>query len=96
MRQSLAKKLCCPFDKQELELKVFVQDTEQNIIEGIFTCTHCKRYYPIVYGIPIMTPDEYRELQLEAPVLERWQNKLSGNFAAGLRLLESSSENPAT
>ncbi|WP_299200798.1 Trm112 family protein [Brumimicrobium sp.] len=71
MKLSLLEKLCCPQDKNELELKIFKQ-VEDEIIEGIFTCPDCKRYYPIVYGIPIMTPDEYRQKELETPLLNRW------------------------
>lgn len=87
MRQSLIRKLCCPFDKEDLELKIFVKDTEENIIEGILTCTLCKRYYPIAYGVPIMTPDEYRQQSLETPFLKRWENQLAGNSTEGFRLL---------
>lgn len=87
MRQSLISKLCCPFDKTDLDLKTFVKDTADNILEGILTCTHCNRYFPIAYGVPILSPDEYREPQLEAPLLERWNNKINGNYAAGFRLL---------
>lgn len=87
MKQSLANKLCCPFDKGDLDLKVFVKDIEGNITEGMFTCDRCKRYYPIVYGVPIMSPDEYRERMLEAPLLEKWEAKLNARFAEDFRLL---------
>jgi len=80
--------LCCPFDKQDLELKIFLQDTEGNITEGMFTCKQCKRYYPIVYGVPIMSPDEYHQPMLEAPILKRWESKLEGFRAKGFRLPE--------
>jgi len=89
MKQSLVNKLCCPFDKEDLELKVFIKDTEGNIKEGMLTCKHCKRYFPIVYGIPIMSPDEYREPRLETPILEKWENKPEGNYVEGFRLLKS-------
>lgn len=92
MRHSLINKLCCPFDKGDLELKVFVTDTSEHIIEGMLTCKHCSRYYPIAYGVPIMSPDEYREPALEAPMLQRWENKLSGNYAADFRLLTNEKE----
>ena len=36
------------------------------------TCPKCKRYYPVIYGIPIMTPDEFREKALEEPLLKKW------------------------
>lgn len=71
MKTSLLEKLCCPQDQYDLALQVFSQK-EDEIIEGLFTCPQCQRYYPIIYGIPIMTPDEYREKALEAPILEKW------------------------
>ncbi len=37
------------------------------------SCPVCKRDYPIVYGVPIMSPDEYRQPRLEQPVLEKWE-----------------------
>ncbi len=73
MTRSFFDKLCCPIDKSDLQLEVFVQDEAKNILEGLMTCTSCKRYFPIAYGVPIMTPDEYRERQLERPLLEKWK-----------------------
>ncbi len=89
MRREFADKLVCPFDKHELELKVFATDTEQNILEGLFTCSNCKRYYPIIYGLPIMSPDEYREKQLELPMLERWEKQINGRLNEGFLLLNN-------
>ncbi|MVN92276.1 Trm112 family protein [Mucilaginibacter aquatilis] len=73
MKLKTIEKLCCPFDKHDLTLQVLVKDTTENIIEGILNCTHCQRKYPIVYGVPIMAPDEYRQIPLEQPILERWK-----------------------
>ena len=78
MKTSLLDKLCCPQDKSELKLQVFKKN-EDEIIEGLFTCPECKRYYPIIYGIPIMTPDEYRQKELEEPLLKKWGLQLQGN-----------------
>ena len=72
MQRKLLEKLCCPFDKSDLNVRIFTEDENGIIYEGLLTCNTCNRYYPIIYGIPIMSPDEYRELQLEAPILERW------------------------
>ena len=88
MRKEFADQLVCPMDKSELKLKIFSTDTEQNILEGIFTCTCCKWYYPIIYGLPIMSPDEYRQMQLELPMLERWEKQLHGTVREGFLLLE--------
>ncbi|WP_299758562.1 Trm112 family protein [uncultured Pontibacter sp.] len=72
MNPSLLTKLCCPIDKHDLNAKVFTALENGDIQEGLLTCPVCRRYYPIIYGIPIMTPDEYREKALEAPLLEKW------------------------
>lgn len=77
MKQSLLQKLCCPQDKSDLELETISLNPEGEILEGVLICTHCQRYYPIIYGLPILSPDEYREPPLEAPVLRRWGRELS-------------------
>ncbi len=72
MQRKLVEKLCCPFDKNDLDINVFHEDEQGEIYEGLLTCTHCKRYFPVIYGIPIMTPDAYRQKSLEAPMLKKW------------------------
>jgi len=89
MRIETIKKLCCSFDKADLKLTVITKDTQENIIEGILVCNQCKRVYPIVSGIPIMSPDEYREFSLEKPLLERWTNE---NISDNFRLIQSEAE----
>lgn len=73
MRLKTIAKLCCPFDKSDLDLQILVQDLDQNILEGILSCASCQRKYPIVYGVPIMAPDEYRQINLEQPIMEKWK-----------------------
>jgi uncharacterized protein YbaR (Trm112 family) len=75
MKLNTIAKLCCPFDKQDLQLQTLAQDLDRNIIEGILSCTTCNRKYPIIYGVPIMAPDEYRQIALEQPVVDRWKLK---------------------
>jgi uncharacterized protein YbaR (Trm112 family) len=77
MRIETIDKLCCPFDKNDLSLQIITKDITNNIIEGVLTCSHCRRYYPIICGIPIMSPDDYREKELEAPLVEKWKPGLS-------------------
>jgi len=86
MKSETIEKLCCPFDKHDLDLKIILQDIE-NIIEGWLTCPSCNRIYPIIKGIPIMNPDEYREAHLEQPVLDRWQKQLEGKEIKDFRLI---------
>ncbi|MCJ8211342.1 hypothetical protein MUY27_16610 [Mucilaginibacter sp. RS28] len=73
MKLQTIAKLCCPFDKHDLKLKILAQDLEKNVQEGLLSCPNCLRVYPIVYGVPIMAPDEYRQTALEQPVIDRWK-----------------------
>ncbi len=86
--ETVINKLCCPFDHSDLELKPITRDEQNNIIEGILTCRSCKRIYPIISGIPIMTPDEFREQSLEQPVLEKWEQFLEGKKVEDFKLME--------
>lgn len=76
MKPILAEKLCCPIDKHDLEMKIITQNDEGEIIEALLNCPECRRYYPVIYGVPIMTPDEYRDKTIEAPTLKRWSKVL--------------------
>ena len=80
--ETILNKLCCPFDKADLTLEIVTQDIDENILEGILSCTECKRIYPIVKGIPIMNPDEYREFDMEKPMLEKWEKLKSRTIKA--------------
>lgn len=78
MTESFAKKLCCPIDKHDLDMQIFVQHEDGEIIEALLTCPECNRYYPVIYGIPIMTPDEYRDKAIEGATLKKWGLNLKG------------------
>lgn len=60
MNESLMDVLCCPLDKQDLELTTKEQDGDE-IIEGRLTCTECGTEYPIDDGIPNLLPPDMRE-----------------------------------
>ncbi|MBB4806379.1 uncharacterized protein YbaR (Trm112 family) [Chryseobacterium defluvii] len=87
MRIKTIEKLCCPFDRSDLELTIISKDVTENITEGLLICTCCNRVYPIMRGIPVMSPDEYREFKLEKPILERWQKYLNGKKVENFRLI---------
>ena len=91
MRRETINKLCCPFDKADIELTAITTDVDENVLEGFFTCGTCDRIYPIIKGIPIMNPDEYREFQLERPALERYQPYLKGKNVEKFKLVEKNS-----
>src|SRR5690606_3309344 len=73
------KKLCCPFDKSDLILKPIAVNELNNIFERMLIFTECNRIYPIVSGIPIISPDEDSDFKLEQPMLENWQKQLEEN-----------------
>jgi uncharacterized protein len=76
MKMETIEKLCCPFDKSDLKLHAVTKDEDGNIVQGLLSCQGCKRTFPIVYGIPIMTPDEYRAFDLERPLVEKMKKEL--------------------
>lgn len=86
MKKVTIDKLCCPFDKGDLDLQVFKKSVEHEILEGLFTCHECGRYYPILKGVPIMSPDEYRETELEKPLINSWQKHLPDKEFENFRL----------
>lgn len=86
MRAKTIQKLCCPFDKEDLDLKITVTDMHENVQEGILICSYCLRYYPIVSGIPIMVPDEFRERKLEEPFLNKMGIKLDSRKSQRINL----------
>ena len=63
MKEDLMDIICCPLDKQELELDVEERE-DGEIITGMLTCTECGETYPIEDGIPNLLPPDMRE---EAP-----------------------------
>lgn len=88
MRIETIEKLCCPFDKSDLTLNIITKDSQNNILEGILSCAACKRVYPIVTGIPIMNPDEYRDFDRERPMLEKWEQLLETEQAGNIKIIE--------
>lgn len=87
MRITTIQKLCCPFDHSDLSLTIISKDETDHITDGILICDECKRVYPIMSGIPIMSPDEYREFKLEKPVLDSWEKHLKGIKVENFRLI---------
>ncbi|MHA7101424.1 Trm112 family protein [Roseivirga pacifica] len=87
MRPATINKLCCPFDKADLNLTATKTEVDGNVLEGFFTCSSCNRVYPIVRGVPIMNPDEYREFKLEQPILEKYAKQLKGAVSEDFRLI---------
>jgi len=75
MTHEKLNKMCCPFDKNELQLEIYREEMTQ-VFEGLFSCSFCRRYFPIISGIPIMVPDEYREHSFEQSFLDRWAHQL--------------------
>ncbi|MFB6174045.1 MAG: methytransferase partner Trm112 [Halobacteriales archaeon] len=60
MKRDLMDILCCPLDKQDLDLEVEEED-EEEVLEGRLVCTECGEVYPIEDGIPNLLPPDMRE-----------------------------------
>lgn len=52
--------ICCPLDKEDLELTVEDRD-EEEILTGTLVCTECGEAYPIEDGIPNLLPPDMRD-----------------------------------
>ncbi|UPV73836.1 methytransferase partner Trm112 [Halorussus limi] len=63
MKQSLMDIICCPLDKQELELDATETDDDEEVISGTLTCTECGETYPIEDGIPNLLPPDMRDVE---------------------------------
>lgn len=86
MRKETANKLCCPFDKKDLTLEIIKSDENGEVINGLLACDSCNRVFPIVYGIPILAPDEYRDFKLEKPLLDQFKQQLDSKTLEKLGL----------
>ena len=62
MKQSLMDIICCPLDKQELELDATDTDDEE-VLAGTLTCTECGETFPIEDGIPNLLPPDMRDVE---------------------------------
>jgi uncharacterized protein YbaR (Trm112 family) len=51
MKKDMMNILCCPTCKSSLEL-IVKKEHNDDIITGSLQCTHCKKTYPILDGIP--------------------------------------------
>ncbi|WP_225334651.1 methytransferase partner Trm112 [Halomicrobium urmianum] len=60
MKRDLMDIVCCPLDKQELELEVD-EEEDGEILAGRLVCTECGETYPIEDGIPNLLPPDMRE-----------------------------------
>lgn len=91
MTESLLKKLCCPIDKHDLDIDIINEGEEGEILEALLSCAECGRYFPVIYGIPILIPDEYRDESMEKPLLKKWGYELTEGEDSELPLLEEKS-----
>lgn len=92
MTKELLEKLCCPIDKHDLDIDIINESEEQEILEALLSCPVCDRYFPVIYGIPILIPDEYRDESMEKPLLRKWGYELTEGEGTKLPLLEDKSE----
>ncbi len=67
--------LRCPICKHH-PLKLFIFIEKEEIEEGILFCEKCRRWYPIIEGIPHLLPDELRNKREDLDFLKRWIDKV--------------------
>jgi uncharacterized protein YbaR (Trm112 family) len=60
MKEDLLEILCCPLDKEDLDLEATETDGDE-ILEGKLVCTECGEEYPIEDGIPNLLPPDMRD-----------------------------------
>lgn len=83
MTKTLFNRLACPIDKSApLRITIF-RVAKEDVEEGLLECPECNRYFPIIGGIPVMTPDEFRDASMEALFLERWRANLGERYGKG-------------
>lgn len=87
MDKNTLSKICCPFDKSDVQLKNIEQSMDGKVIFGYLTCKTCNRIYPIISGIPIMTPDEYRDSLFESNLYKLLEDHIAGQKIENFRLL---------
>ena len=75
MKKKLMDILACPECRFE-ELELIILKENEEIEEGVIYCSNCKRFYPIIDGIPVMLPDEIRDGREDIAFLQRWRKTL--------------------
>jgi uncharacterized protein YbaR (Trm112 family) len=60
MKESLLDIICCPLDKQDLEIEA-IHHEDDEVMEGRLICTECGEEYPIEDGIPNLLPPDMRD-----------------------------------
>ena len=60
MKEDLVDIICCPLDKNDLDLDVEEREGDE-ILSGTLTCTECGETYAVEDGIPNLLPPDMRE-----------------------------------
>ncbi|MCI0921118.1 Trm112 family protein [Sphingobacterium rhinopitheci] len=87
MDKNTLAKICCPFDKSDVQLKNIEQTVDGDVIFGYLSCKTCDRIYPILSGVPIMTPDEYRDEKFERNLYKLLEDHIGDLQIKNFRLL---------
>ncbi|MFZ0546357.1 MAG: methyltransferase domain-containing protein [Candidatus Promineifilaceae bacterium] len=83
MKTELLELICCPSCHQTLTVESY-QIQKSEIWEGLLTCSHCHRQYPIHKGMPYLYVDNV-DWQPKAKEAEGWVliHKNEGNYEPG-------------
>ncbi len=71
MKIDLMEILACPICKNENLKLIVIKKTDEEVEIGLITCTECSRFYPIKKTIPIMLPDDLRDLEADKRFLQK-------------------------
>lgn len=77
MKKEVLKILVCPSCKSGLDLTAFSREGKGGeIVNGLLSCKGCKRWYPVIKGIPRMLPADMINKTLLAEFMNRYERKL--------------------
>ena len=83
MQRKLLDILACPIDKHyPLELLEFAS-RDQIVVDGVLICSECNRYYPVIDEIPVMLPDNLRNMKEDVAFLEKWRDRIPEKIVNG-------------
>ena len=75
--------MCSSYPLKAEDVETSMHEGEKSIRTGLLLCGRCKRWYPIINGIPRMLPDEFREDY--SGFLEKLPRKIARRYIFGRR-----------
>jgi uncharacterized protein YbaR (Trm112 family) len=83
LKRGLLDILACPIDKHYPLQLIELSTRGEVIADGVLLCSECKRFFPIIDEIPVMLPDELRNVNEDLEFLKRWRERLPKEVVEG-------------